>query len=124
MSDPQIISTPAGERMAVLPLEEYRHLLRSAEELSDIRTYDRAIQQLARGQDEMIPSELADRILEGESAVRVWREYRKLSVKELAGQANISASYLSQIEGGSRAGSLPTMKALALALHLDLDDLT
>ena len=124
MSDPQIISTPAGERMAVLPLEEYRHLLRSAEELSDIRTYDRAIEQLAKGQDEMIPSEFADRILEGESAVRVWREYRKLSVKELAGQANISASYLSQIEGGSRAGSLPTMKALALALHLDLDDLT
>lgn len=124
MSDPQIISTPAGERMAVLPLEEYRHLLRSAEELSDIRTYDRAIEQLAKGQDEMIPSEFADRILEGESAVRVWREYRKLSVKELASQANISASYLSQIEGGSRAGSLPTMKALALALHLDLDDLT
>ena len=124
MSDPQIISTPAGERMAVLPLEEYRHLLRSAEELRDIRTYDRAIEQLAKGQDEMIPSDFADRILEGESAVRVWREYRKLSVKELAGQANISASYLSQIEGGSRAGSLPTMKALALALHLDLDDLT
>lgn len=124
MSDPQIISTPAGERMAVLPLEEYRHLLRSAQELRDIRAYDRAIEQLAEGQDEMIPSEFADRILEGESAVRVWREYRKLSVKELAGQANISASYLSQIEGGSRAGSLPTMKALALALNLDLDDLT
>lgn len=124
MSDPQIISTPAGERMAVLPLEEYHHLLRSAEELSDIRAYDQAIEQLAKGQDEIIPSEFADRILEGENTVRVWREYRKLSVKELAGQANISASYLSQIEGGSRAGSLPTMKALALALNLDLADLT
>ena len=124
MSDPQIISTPAGERMAILPLEEYRHLLRSAEELSDIRAYDRAIEQLADGRDEMIPSEFADRILEGESAVRVWREYRKMSVKELAGQANISASYLSQIEGGSRSGSLPTMKALAKALRLKLADLT
>ena len=124
MSDPQIISTPAGERMAILPLEEYRHLLRSTEELSDIRAYDRAIEQLAKGQDEMIPSEFADRILEGESAVRVWREYRKMSVKELAGQANISASYLSQIEGGSRSGSLPTMKALAKALRLKLADLT
>ena len=124
MSDPQIISTPAGERMAILPLEEYRHLLRSAEELSDIRAYDRAIEQLADGRDEMILSEFADRILEGESAVRVWREYRKMSVKELAGQANISASYLSQIEGGSRSGSLPTMKALAQALRLKLADLT
>ena len=124
MSDPQIISTPTGERMAVLPLEEYRHLIRSAKELADIRAYDRAIEQLAKGQDELIPSEFADRILEGESAIRIWREYRKLSVKELAGQANISASYLSQIEGGSRAGSVPTMKALAQALDLDLADLT
>lgn len=123
MSDPQIISTPAGEQMAVLPLEEYRHLLRSAEELTDIRAYDSAIERLAKGQDEMIPAEFAHRILEGESAVRVWREYRGLSVKELAHQANISASYLSQIEGGSRAGSLLTMKALAQALNLDIDDL-
>lgn len=106
MTHPQMIKTPTGE------------------ELADIRAYDRAIERLAKGQDEMVPSEFADRILEGENAVRVWREYRKLSVKELAGRANISASYLSQIEGGSRAGSLPTMKALARALHLDLDDLT
>ena len=124
MTDPQIISTPAGEQMAVLPLEEYRHLLRSAEELTDIRAYDKAIERLARGQDEMIPSTFADRILDGERAVRVWREYRNLSVKELARRANISASYLSQIEGGSRAGSLPTMKALAQALNLELTDLT
>ena len=123
MTDPQIINTPAGEEMAVLPLEEYKRLLRSAEELVDIRSYDEAIQRLAGGQDEMLPAEFADRIIDRESAVRVWREYRKLSVKDLARRAKISASYLSQIEGGSRAGSLPTMKALAEALCLDLDDL-
>ena len=106
MTHPQMINTPTDE------------------ELVDIRAYDQAIEQRAKGQDEMIPSEFADRILEGESAVRVWREYRKLSVQELAGQANISASCLSQIESGSRSGTVPTMKALALALHLDLDDLT
>ena len=124
MTDPQIIKTPAGEEMAVLPLAEYKRLLQSAEESVDIRAFDKAIQRLSSGQDEMIPAEFADRILDGESPVRAWREYRKLSVKELARQANISASYLSQIEGGSRAGSLPTMKALAGALCLDLDDLT
>ena len=124
MTDPQIIKTPGGEEMAVLPLAEYKRLLQSAEESVDIRAFDKAIQRLSSGQDEMIPAEFADRILDGESPVRAWREYRKLSVKELARQANISASYLSQIEGGSRAGSLPTMKALAEALCLDLDDLT
>ena len=124
MIGPQIINTPAGDKMAVVPLEEYERLLRSAEELRDIRAYDKAIHRLAAGQDEMIPAEFADRILDGESAVRVWREYRKLTVKELARRAKISAPYLSQIEGGSRAGSLPTMKALAEALRLDLEDLT
>ncbi len=124
MTNPQIIKTPAGEQMAVLPLEEYKRLLHSAEELVDVGDYDKAMEQLAIGQDEMIPAEYADRILDGESAVRVWREYRELNVKELARRANISASYLSQIEGGARAGSLPTIKALATALRLDLDDLT
>ena len=52
MTDPQIINTPAGEEMAVLPLEEYKQLLRSAEELVDIRAYDEAIQRLAAGHDE------------------------------------------------------------------------
>ena len=124
MTQTQIIKTPAGEEMAVVPIKEYELLLRSAEELADIRAYDSSIETIAKGQDEMVPAEFADRILDGESALRVWREYRNLSVKELARMARISAPYLSQIEGGSRAGSLPTMKALAEALRLDLDDLS
>ena len=91
--------------------------------MADIQAYDTAKQQLAAGQDELLPAEFADRILDGESPVRVWREYRGISVKELAARAAISAAYLSQIEGGSRNGSLSTMKALATALSLDLDDL-
>jgi len=41
----------------------------------------------------------------------------------LAEKAKISAAYLSQIEGGAREGSITTMKALANALSLVLDDL-
>lgn len=71
----------------------------------------------------MVSSEFAERILEGENPVRVWREYRGLSVKELAEKAEINSAYLSQIEGGAREGSVSTMKALAMAFNLDLDDL-
>ena len=123
MPTAQVIDTPGGERMVVLPLKEYEELCAAAEDLADIRTYDKAKQHLAAGTDELIPAEFADRILDGESAVRVWREYRGLSVKELASSANISAAYLSQIEGGSRNGSLATMKALAHVLSLDVGDL-
>ncbi len=123
MSEAQVISTPGGEKMAVVPLAEYRQLLHSAEELADLRAYDEVARRLAAGQDEMLPAQFAERILEGESAIRVWREFRQISAKELSRQAGISAAYLSQIENGSRAGALPTMKALAQALNLDLSDL-
>ena len=72
----------------------------------------------------LIPVAHANRILDGDNSVRVWRQYRGLSVKDLAERAGISAAYLSQLEGGSRQGTLTTMKALAAALSLDLDDLT
>ena len=110
--------------MVVLPIREYEQLREAADELADIQAYDAAKRELASGRDELIPARFAERILDGESPARVWREYRGISVKELAASAAISAAYLSQIEGRSRNGSLATMKALATALSLDLDDLT
>lgn len=123
MSRPQIINSPGGERMVVLPLDEYEQLCEAAGDMADVQAYDEAKRRLAAGEDEMIPAEFADRILDGENRVRVWREYRRISVKELAGMAKISAAYLSQIESNHRQGSISTMKALAAALSLDLNDL-
>ncbi len=123
MSDPQYIETPNGEQMVVLPRKEYEALCEAAEETADILAFDEAKRRLAAGEDELIPAEFADRILNGENPVRIWREYRAISVKKLAAEAKISAAYLSQIEGGHREGSISTMKALAAALRLDLDDL-
>ena len=123
MSHPQMIKTPAGEHMVILPLKEYEQLREAAEDFADVQAYDKARQRLAAGEDELVPAKFGERILNGENPVRVWREYRGLSVKELAGRANISAAYLSQLESGSRQGSLTTMKALTAALGLILDDL-
>lgn len=119
----QIIDTPGGERMVVLPLKEYEQLCEAAESLADIQAFDEVKQRLEKGEDELVPAEFADRIIDGENPVRVWREFRGLSIKELASNAEISAAFLSQIEGGSREGSITTMKALAKALSLALDDL-
>jgi ribosome-binding protein aMBF1 (putative translation factor) len=119
----QIINTPGGERMVVLPLKEYELLCEAAEDLADIQAFDEVKQRLEKGEDELVPAKFADRIIDGENPVRVWREFRGLSIKELASKAEISAAFLSQIEGGSREGSITTMKALAKALSLALDDL-
>ena len=53
----------------------------------------------------------------------VWREFRGLTVKTLAQKAGITAAYLSRIEMGKRDGTVGTMRKLAEALRLSIDDL-
>lgn len=42
---------------------------------------------------------------------------------QLAAAAGISQGYLAQMETGKREGTISVYRALADALHLDLDDL-
>ena len=119
---PAIVTTPKGERLALIPEADYRRLADAAEDLADIAAGHRAKKRLAQGKDEAIPAEFADRILDGENPVRVWREFRGLTVKALAAKAGIRPAFLSQIETGAREGSVATLKALARALRLTLDD--
>jgi DNA-binding XRE family transcriptional regulator len=123
MNKPTIITTPNGDRMAVIPLAEYERLTEAAEDLADVRAYDEVKSRLAAGEDELVPAELVNRILDGESALRVWREYRGLTVRQLAEQAGVSGPFVSQIESGQREGSVETMRKIASVLKVKLDDL-
>lgn len=58
-----------------------------------------------------------------DSPLTVWREFRGLTVKTLAQKAGIMAAYLSRIETGKRDGTVGTMRKLAEALRLSIDDL-
>lgn len=73
---------------------------------------------------ERVPIELVDRLLAGESPVKVWREHRGFSQRVLAERAGLNFTYLSQIETGARKGPVSTMKKLADALGLEMSDLT
>jgi ribosome-binding protein aMBF1 (putative translation factor) len=73
--------------------------------------------------EENLPIEFVDRLLSGESPVRIRREHRRISLAALAHQAGIGKGYLSQIENGERTGTIETMKKLAAALDIELDDL-
>jgi DNA-binding XRE family transcriptional regulator len=123
MTKPQIIETPQGERMAVLPIAEYERLREAAEMLEDIAALDEVMRKVAAGEEEFIPEEYADRLIDGENPVRVWREYRGLKARELAEAAGISPPYLSQIENGEREGSFETMRKIADVLKVTIDDL-
>jgi DNA-binding XRE family transcriptional regulator len=117
----QLIKQNDKPEWAVVPYEEYLQLVEKAEMLQDIQDYDEAKAVLGRGDEELFPSEVLYAILDGENAIKVWREYRTLSQQELAEKVGISAPYLSQLEIGKRTGSLRVLTAVANALSISLE---
>ena len=92
------------------------------EHAEDIVLLRAAEARVAAGQGEYLPVEMVERLLAGDSAVRVWREHRGLTAKALATAADVGAS-LCEIEAGKRPGSLDAMARIARALGVSLDDL-
>ena len=109
--------------MISIPLEEYRSLQAAAEQLADLQAYDRALAQLANTDEELLPAEFVKRMLSGESPLRVWREFRDLTQTALADASNVNRVQIADIEAGRKRGSIETVKKLAEALGITLDDL-
>ncbi len=69
-----------------------------------------------------IPGELSRRIiLDRVHPLTAWREHRGLTKAQLARKAEVSHSYVSQIEAGKRDGSVKVLLALAQALDTDIE---
>ena len=109
--------------MVTITREEYERLLSAADELADIAAYDRAKATLAAGDDELVPAEFANRLIAGESPVRVYRELRGLTQVALSEASGVNRVQIANIESGSKRGSIDTLKKLAGALGVSLDDL-
>ena len=112
----------AGQKMAMLPLADYERLLGLAEDQADIAAADRAEQRRLAG-EEYIPFELVNAIINGENALRVWRKYRGLTQKQLAGSAKVRTPTISEIESGKAQGKPALWRALADALNVTVDDI-
>lgn len=70
--------------MVTIPREEYERLVRLAEDAEDAAAVARFRARLAAGEEELVPAAVVDRLLGGESPVRVWREHRGLTQSGLA----------------------------------------
>ncbi len=119
----QMIMQNDKPEWVVIPYDKYLQLVEAAELLQDIHDYDSAKAALDRGDDELIPSEVVNELLDGENPLKVWREYRGMTQTELAGKADISVPYLSQLETNKRKGSAEVLSAIAEALGVTLDDI-
>ncbi|PJO47984.1 helix-turn-helix domain-containing protein [Brucella pituitosa] len=119
----QFIKTPQGEEMAILPKADYDKLVEAFEDREDIEAARKFRAKLAAGEEELIPAEYVNRMIDGENKIKVWRDFRGMSAKALADAAGLSAPYVSQIESGTREGSLDALKKIAEALKVTIDEL-
>ncbi len=119
----QIIEREGTPEYAVIPYAEFEQLREAAETLDDIQRYDLAMKQIAEGEAETFPAEFVNRLLAGEHALRVWREYRGFTLAALGKACGVSAAALSQIEKGKRKPSAALLRKLAAVLRYDMDDL-
>ena len=111
----ELVDDPEGAELVVMTPEDLAELIEDAEATA---AYYRTLGQ------ETVPHELVCRLLARENPVRVWREHRGHSLRRLAERAGIGIGYLSQIENGERKGTVETLKKIAAALDVDLNDLT
>lgn len=119
----QVITTPNGERMIMLSEADYNALVEAAEDASDRAAVTQFRSRLAAGEEELVPEAMLDAILAGENKVRVWRKHRGMTMAALAKAAGVSQPFISQIEDGKREGKADTLRKIADALKVSLDDL-
>jgi len=119
----QYIVREGQAEYAVVPIHEWKRIVALAEDAEDIQVAEAAAEELRAGKDEIVPAEVARRLIQGERPVAVWRGHRGLTQQRLADAAGVTKSYISQIESGAKTGSLDTLRRIAAALQIDLDDL-
>jgi DNA-binding XRE family transcriptional regulator len=112
----------AGQQIALLPIAEYERLLDLAEDKADALAAAEA-ERRREAREEYLPADFADRLLAGESPLRLWRKHRGMTLETLSSAVGIGMSFLSQIETGARRGSPAVWRKLADALRVSSDDI-
>lgn len=104
-----------GKPFVLVPEEEFENMM-------DIIMAKEIMARIEAG-EETWPAELVYELLDTDSRIRTYRNYRKMSVPDLAAAAGISEVALSEIESGKKTGSVDVLTRIAAALKVDLDDI-
>ena len=119
----QILETNGKPAFAVLPYAEYKALRELADDADDAAALLRFAKRYAKGEVETVPIEVVDRLLAGESPLRVWREHRGMTAAQLASAADVTPAHVSKLESGKGEPSVALLKKLAKVLAVQLEDL-
>jgi ribosome-binding protein aMBF1 (putative translation factor) len=116
------------EDTVTLSRADFEALVRAREDAIDNAAFDAAEEREARLGKEAARADyltLAEvrRLEAGEHPLRVWREHRGMSLRELAAAAGVAFNYISEIEGGRKPGSAEALRRLAVVLGVAMEDL-
>ena len=106
-----------------IPRAEYDRLCAAEDDFVDLQAALAARARIEAGTDELVPAAIADRLIDGESPLLVWREHRGHSQSALARRSGVNRVQIADIEAGRATGSVQTLRALANALQVTVDDL-
>lgn len=122
----QIIKTPSGEEMVVIPKAEYDELVRvadaAAEDAADVAAYDAAMADLSGLQP--VPVEVSRLVMKGTALLKAYRLWRNISQVELAERATTSQGHISDIENRRRNITPDLAPRFAAALDIPVHWLT
>ncbi len=108
-TDPQIIKQNGKPAFAVIPWNEYQALIHKRIEPDE--------------SDVWFPNEVVKANVRGESLIRAWREYFKLTQAELANKARMKQSALARLESGNTRPRKTTLSKLSEAMGISVDQL-
>jgi DNA-binding XRE family transcriptional regulator len=126
MDNIQIIETPKGEKMAILPLRDYERLrhLAEDEDARDIRDADAIMAGIKSGKAKMIPHDVVKAIIvAGVHPIRAFRENKGWTAEMLAKKTRLGRTTITQIETRQRTGTIAAYMAIANALGASVDSL-
>ena len=112
----------AGQKMAMLPIADYERLVDIAEDKADALAAAEAERRRREG-EEYLPASLVDNILKGESALKTWRKFRGLTLRELAQAVGSTQATLSRVETEKMQGRPALWRAMARVLNVSVDDI-
>ena len=116
MGKPQIITSPSGEELVVLPRSDYEDLI---DELA-ARKVDAA---LAAGREELLSAEEAAALVAAPVPLAFWRKKRGKTQSQLALEIGASQNFLSDLERGKAKGDVKLYAKLARCLDVQIEDL-
>ena len=110
----KFVVTPGGEKLAILPAEEY-------EDMRDALIHQRAMADYRAGDVGVLTLGETRDLLAAPTPLAFWRVKRGLTQAALAKAARTTQPHIADLESGKHGGSLEIMARIARALNISVD---